>query len=169
MSMTNAVCLIVVLTTVLRGFQLLGRATVAPSSGQGHLSITFTIDGPVYVATLRTLPPGNVPVLNARLLARSSGRDITLDFRSTQRCDLRVRSADGKETAMWSAGRVFGQSTGRETIGVQEREVCKIGMPLGKLQAPGQGPWAAGDYTAEIWIEGHNSYMASIPFTLRHH
>lgn len=87
--------------------------------------------------------------LELRLTLRnSSPAPLVLDFTSSQRYDIVIRDAAGKDVYQWSAARSFLAVIGREEIAQSERNYVES-IPLANLS--GQA-LPAGRYTIEAWI-----------------
>jgi Intracellular proteinase inhibitor len=66
-------------------------------------------------ATKGVYPQGEPVELTLELVNRSQ-RPITLGFRTAQRYDLLIQSAQGQEVWRWSADRMFAQMLGEEVL-----------------------------------------------------
>jgi hypothetical protein len=95
-----------------------------------------------------------------------------LDFPSAQRFDLRLLDESGAEVFLWSAGQMFAQFLGTETLAAVDPE-----RPAGTAPVEGASleweteiaaPGTPGSYRVEAWIPAIGLDLStSIPITVR--
>lgn len=157
---------------------VLVEAHVGPhNSPAGGLSISLSIDQPLYTANL--LPPVEpgeaIPTMEAAITLRNSTQAvIPLVFMNGQSYEFLVRDLNGRVLYRWSEGMFFTEAIRNEEFGPGLR-AYSAEIPLG---ADGE-PFPEGDYTLEAWltakptlsgtsVEERFPYAAAVSFSIRH-
>ena len=121
-----------------------------PQSGEpSGLRVTLATDKPAYA-------PGEPLTFTLRVI-NNSPRPIRLSFRTAQRFDFVVEDKQDREVWRWSAGRLFAQVLGHETLGPSGGEFV--------ARATAEGRFPPGVYTVKGIIpalEGGLAASASI-------
>ena len=121
-----------------------------PQSGEtSGLRVTLATDKPAYA-------PGEPLTFTLRVI-NDSPRPIRLSFRTAQRFDFVVEDKQDREVWRWSAGRLFAQVLGHETLGPSGGEFV--------ARATAEGRFPPGVYTVKGIIpalEGGLAASASI-------
>ena len=114
--------------------------------------MTLTADKPAYA-------PGEPIALTLRVI-NGTPRPVRLSFRTAQRFDLVMEDGQGREVWRWSAGRLFAQVLGEETLGPSGGEF--VG------QATAKGRFPPGIYTVKGTIPAmEGALSASTTVTVR--
>lgn len=124
-----------------------------PGSGEpSGLKVTLATDKPAYA-------PGE-PITFTLRVVNGTPKPVRLSFRTAQRFDLVVEDAQGREVWRWSAGRLFTQVLGAETLDPSGGEFV--------AQAITEGKFPSGIYTAKGTIPAmEGALSASTTVTIR--
>src|SRR3990172_4325658 len=121
-----------------------------PQSGEpSGLKATLTADKPAYAS--------GEPLTFTLKVINDTPKPVRLSFRTAQRFDLVMEDPQGREVWRWSAGRLFAQVLGHETLGPSGGEFV--------ARATAEGRFPPGIYTVKGIIpalEGGLAASASI-------
>ncbi len=152
-----------------RSIELLGAQVGGKQVETKGLTVSLTIDKPVYVADLTPPvdPARAVPVLLAQFKIENTGEQpLTITVPGGQEFELVIRNESSTEVFRWSDGKVFTQALSQLSFNPGER-VYSVDAPL----SPGGGqPFPAGRYTVEAWLStaAPKLYQATTAFELKH-
>ena len=114
---------------------VLAVCLLTPRLGHGAdtegLKVLLTSDRAVYAR--------REPVTLILKVVNDSPNPVHLNFRSSQRFDLLMRDGAAREVWRWSAGRMFAQAAGEETLNPSGGEL--------RFQATARGDFPPGVYT----------------------
>ena len=135
---------------------LLGLCLLVPQQVQGgeatSLTATLTADKATYAR--------GEPITFTLRVVNGSSRPVRLGFRTAQHFDLVMEDGQGREVWRWSAGRLFAQVLGEETLGASGGEFL--------ARATAEGRFPAGTYTVKGTIPAlEGSLSASTTVTVR--
>jgi len=124
-----------------------------PQSGEpSGLKVTLAADKPAYA-------PGESITFTLRVV-NATAKPVRLTFRTAQRFDLVMEDAQDREVWRWSAGRLFAQVLGGETLGPSGGEF--VARPTV------EGRFPSGLYTVKGTIPAmEGALSASTTITLR--
>ena len=121
-----------------------------PQSGEpSGLRVTLATDKPAYAS--------GEPLTFTLKVINDTPKPVRLSFRTAQRFDLVMEDKQGREVWRWSAGRLFAQVLGHETLGPSGGEFV--------ARATAEGRFPLGVYTVKGIIpalEGGLAASASI-------
>lgn len=127
-------------------------AQVPQSGAPSGLKATLAADKPAYA-------PGESITFTLRVV-NGTPRPVRLSFRTAQRFDLVMEDGRGHEVWRWSAGRLFAQVLGQETLSPSGGEFV--------AQATAEGRFPPGSYTAKGTIPAmEGALSASTTVTIR--
>ncbi len=116
------------------------------------LNAILTADKPGYAA--------GKPITFTLRVVNGSSRTVRLSFRTAQRFELVMEDGQGREVWRWSAGRLFAQVLGEETLGPSGGEFVAL--------ATMEGRFPAGVYTVKGTIPAlEGTISANTTVTLR--
>jgi len=126
---------------------LVAQAPLGPELAA--LKVTLAADKPAYA-------PGE-PITFTLRIVNATAKPIRLTFRTAQRFDLSMEASQGREVWRWSAGRLFAQVLGQETLGTSggefvARETVGGTFPPGTYTATGIIPAQEGALSARTTV-----------------
>ena len=108
---------------VLFGLTMLGCRGEQAAAGAESRSVREAGFG-VSVATDRAVYTVGEPIIIIELqVFNRTGKEITLNFRDAQRYDFVIEDEEGNKMWQWSAGMMFAQVLGQETLGPGKEEL----------------------------------------------
>lgn len=124
-------------------------AQVPQSGDPSSLKATLASDKPAYT-------PGE-PITFTLRIVNSTPRPVRLSFRTAQRFDLVMEDGRGHEVWRWSAGRLFAQVLGQETLSASggefvAREAVGGTFPPGTYTVKGIIPAQEGALSARTTV-----------------
>ena len=135
---------------------LLGLCSLVPQQVQGGEATSLNA---ILTANKATYAPGEPITLTLQVL-NGTLKPVRLSFRTAQRFDLVMEDGQGREVWRWSAGRLFAQVLGEETLGPSGGEFV--------AQATAEGKFPSGTYTVRGIIPAlEGALAASTTVTVR--
>lgn len=130
----------------------LWSSALAADSDLAGLGVSLASDKSIYAH--------GAPVVLAFEAINRSAAPVTLDFASAQRFDVALFDEAGREVWRWSAGRMFGQALGQETLGPDRPRLAYVATFSGRLKP--------GSYRARAWLTDRSgNYSATLGVRVR--
>lgn len=129
---------------------LLAVCSLIPPQAQAEdtkgLNATLTADKATYAA--------GEPIALTLRVVNASPKPVRLSFRTAQRFDLVVEDGQGREIWRWSAGRLFAQAFGEETLKPSGGEFV--------ARATAEGKFPSGAYTVKGAVPALEGTLSAI-------